>query len=207
MTCHQWKDTWVAHLYGELDEEERNQLTAHLDRCGSCRRRLEELAEARRRLHTDVPAVPSRPRSSILLRRNERFGWWSFAAGLACGALVFGLGFLAGSRGDRTAPAVSPAAREAASGDVDRLEQRLVSLEDRLERWTAATPERLATREQMESELQALERRFDRRRAEDVRFLIRSITDTELRTGTWIDETRRALTYLALQQDPRANER
>ena len=42
MVCKQWKDAWVAHLYGELEADDERQLTEHLTHCASCpsRRRI-----------------------------------------------------------------------------------------------------------------------------------------------------------------------
>jgi hypothetical protein len=52
-----------------------------------------------------------------------------------------------------------------------------------------------------------MKRRIDRERQDDLELLMRSLTASELRTGSWIDETREALQVIALRQDPRFSER
>ena len=55
--------------------------------------------------------------------------------------------------------------------------------------------------------LEGLERRVNRERAEDLEYVMRSLTAAEMRTGSWMDQTEDALTMLAMRQDPRFTER
>jgi hypothetical protein len=47
----------------------------------------------------------------------------------------------------------------------------------------------------------------DTRHSRDFEFLLKEITATELRTGTYIDETREELRWVAMRNDPRFTER
>ncbi|GAG06571.1 unnamed protein product, partial [marine sediment metagenome] len=46
--CKKFKKDFVAFLYGELKESERELLKAHLNVCPNCERELEELKEVRK---------------------------------------------------------------------------------------------------------------------------------------------------------------
>jgi hypothetical protein len=132
--------------------------------------------------------------------------------------LLFGAGFLAGPRWSarETAPAsgggASPATITALPTSAEptaEIVERLALLDARLSRCESATqsaadrPTAAAYREALEQ----FERRVNRERARDLEYVMRSLTASELRTGTWMDQTQEALTLLALKQDPRFGER
>lgn len=58
MTCRRFKRHLILELYDELSAKDRQKLSAHLDRCASCREELETTREALGRLDR-APAGPS----------------------------------------------------------------------------------------------------------------------------------------------------
>jgi hypothetical protein len=55
--------------------------------------------------------------------------------------------------------------------------------------------------------MRQLTRRNDVERAKDFQFLLDEITAAELRTGSYINDTRQALQVVAVKSDPRFKER
>jgi hypothetical protein len=227
MPCKQWKDEWVAQLYGELEAAEERALAAHLERCAACRTTLEELRASHALLQAASPEVPAAPRVVVLRPRPFWNSAWAFAAGAACALLLFGLGFVAGPRwtttGDdssqqlaQTDPNQLPASARptplddstpAVSEPSPELRDDLFAIEQRLARLEERPSEDVLTPAQLREELDHLERRFNQERVRDLEYVIRSLTASELRTGTWMDQTQDAITLLALRQDPRFDER
>ena len=153
---------------------------------------------------------------------------WAYAAGAACAMLLFAWGCWRGYRWPGAAsparaglgPAASaavPAARVAEPGAVspdalqarlDPLLQRIDTLEAGLAACGADRPDGAwLTRAQLQEEIARLERRADLKRARDFDFLLGEITATEMRTGTYLNETREALQMVAMRSDPRLTER
>lgn len=224
MSCKHWKEDWVARLYDELEPAEERLLEQHLADCEECARRLDELAASRRMLREACPEVPAAP--SVVVLRPRRFSGpaWAWAAGAACAMLVFALGLAAGRRlpgaaflggSEPAAPAAAtPAAGSAAlpqeflRARLDPLLQRIETLEASLAS-CSAEPEGEAglTRAQFEEEIARLERRADVKRARDFEFLLGEIGAAEMRTGTYLNQTREALQMVAMRTDPRLTER
>ncbi len=226
MACSEWNDEWVARLYDEMEPEQRGHLDAHLEHCSDCRETLAQLGHSRELLQQAAPDVPATPRVVVLQQRRVPWGGWAFAAGAACAAALFGLGFLArpsltpgppvaatrsaeGSTDSTDLPqALSPEDLALLSRQVRQFDARLAQLEGAPE--TAgrqATTDELLTRVQLRGELDHMQQQFDRERAKDLEFLLRAMTAAELRTGDQLDRTREALSYLAIRQDPRVSER
>jgi hypothetical protein len=226
MPCKQWNDDWIARLYGELDPAEERALDEHLERCAACRETLDGLGASRELLREAAPEVPATPRVVVLRPRPVWSTAWAFAAGAVCALLLFGLGFLAGPRWMSTGAAsgrqpaqvaLTPQAErteQPAVADVTptrsepdpELREDLFALRERLEQLEAQPPDAALTPDQFSAALDRLERRFQQERVRDLEYVIRSITASELRTGTWMDQTNEALTLLALRQDPRFSE-
>jgi hypothetical protein len=212
MACEHWKTDWVARVYDELDAEELRGMDAHLERCADCRATLDRLVSSRRLLHEASPRVPASPGVVVLEPRSSLPALWSFAAGAACALIVFGAAVALGPRlvrapveasGPPTLPAAVPgdqALRELRE-DVRAFEARLALLESPRE-----GRDGVLTEAQLQATLEQLERRFDRARSQDLDYLMRSITASEMRTGQWLDQTHDALNLLALRQDPRVSE-
>jgi len=193
MPCKQWRDEWVAHLYGELSSEERATIDSHLAGCPACSGTMRTLADSRRLLGESAPAVPAAPHV-VVLRPGSRWSpAWAFASGLAAATLVFFIGTLAVSQGPRPTQALQ--ARVAELEESPRPIQARPASSD------------VVTREQFDHELELVTRRFRRQRAEDLDYLARWLSASEQRTGTFMDRTQEAITYLALRGDPRLSER
>ena len=203
MTCDRWTGEIVAHLYGE--ESDGPELAAHLASCASCRARLEELREARGLLREGAPAVPRAPRVVLLASRPVR-SWTAFAGGALAASLVFALGALvalqfAGSRAAAVTPGASleqwKATQEAA------LRQELAQQWTRTEALVHGSARPGVTREELASELARYDADSARRQERERDYLLGEITASELRTGTRLGQTQRALQYVALANDPR----
>ncbi len=223
MPCTQWNDEWVAHLYGEVEPAERQAIDRHLAGCAACRATLSELQSSRDSLRGAAPEIAVEPRVLVLRPPPLASRGWAFAAGAACALLLFGAGFVAGPRWtNRTnsagsgppqggiEDAVAARAAEAAlpadftpvrdlRDALDTLEQRLTRIEGRNEGDPAVT-------QQCREAVGELERRVNRERARDLEYVVRSLTASELRTGTWMDQAHEALTLLALRHETSVDE-
>jgi len=222
MSCKQWNDEWVAHLYGELEPTEARRLTAHIESCAECRATFGGLRSSRELLAAAAPAVPSTPRVVVLRPRPIWSNAWTFAAGAACALILFGAGFVSGPRfmgngqpdGSLTAdnePVRQEITTQPAVDDSDSTEalrDELLAMQQRLDRLegTTAPPEGMTAAE-FQKELARVERRFNNERLRDLEYVVRSLTASEVRTGTWMDQTHEALTMLAMRQDGGFEER
>jgi hypothetical protein len=189
MGCKHWKNDWVARLYDELEPDEERRLVAHLEDCAECRATLEGLNSSRELLEEGAPRVPATPRVVVL---QSRWSWPSlgaFAAGAACAALVFGLGWFRGPAQNETL--------ELLKNDLFAMTERVRQLEGNRDVTPAA----------MRKELDNLERRLTRERVRDLEQVVLSFTAAERRTGNWMDQTDNRLVLLALRQDPSLRER
>ena len=227
MSCERWKPVLVAHLYDEIDAAERAALTEHLAGCADCRREMEELAVARERIREVELDVPSAPRLLVLSSRPRARLVLAFAAGVACALL---LGAAAGVAGYRLAGGGASAATGVASepvtasGDdairreVDRRWSALeAELKARADGTRPASPASQAvpartrdvaiTREQLETALSRFERRMNASRSSDIDYVLNQIAASEERTGFRIGETRQALRYVALANNPALSEK
>jgi hypothetical protein len=209
MQCKEWNDEWVSHLYGELDTAETARLEQHLLGCHSCKEQLEGLQLSREWIQQGEPDLPAVPCVVVLKPRPAWSTAWSFAAGAACALLLFGSGFMIAA--NRTASA-GPETLQAESQptadptEVAELRAELSSLRSRLDRVESAPATEAAQMASWEKELEQLEQRVQGERAKDLEYVMESLTATELRTGSWIDQTQDALTMLALRQDPNVRE-
>jgi len=190
MSCKEWREEWVAQLYDEVTDDERRVIEEQLSRCAPCRETMQELDASRRALAESVPPVPDSPRVVVLRPRRTWNPAWAFATGVVAATLVFLFGTLL------------------TSTDTQPLEQRIAQLEAAPAKKAAVDDEdAVMTRAQFDDELQRISRRQRRERAEDLDYLLRYLEASEQRTGTFMDNTQEALTYLALRGDPRVRER
>ena len=216
MACKLWKDDWVAHLYGELEPAEESVLVGHLEGCAACRETLNGLKTSRLLLQDAAPPIPATPRVVVLQPRSSWSPIRSFAAGVACAVLVFGLGLFAGplllddaTQSDRVTSSepvrnVEPETVPPTDETLQDLKNDFFAMNERLARLEGG---RRVTRIDLRKELDNLERRLNRERVRDLELVVQSFTAAELRTGSWMDQTDNRLTMLALRQDPRFSER
>ncbi len=204
MSCNAWKDDWVAHLYGELQADEEQELLRHLQDCSICRQSMDDLAEARRLL-AGTPAVPE-----VSWARSTQAAAWSwrtvgaFAAGVACAALCFGMG-LVGAGYLNTPTESIPTASVVPTDDIEELRRTVQVLTARLAE--VEEQDSGATLTDVQREISAAEKRFNRERGRDLEYLMQTMTASELRTASWKDRTNETLQLIALRQDPRFSER
>jgi hypothetical protein len=212
MACHAWNPEWIGSIYDEVAPEERRALDAHVAGCADCRERLELVAATRQTLRASAPDVPAAPRV-LVITRAPAGAWRTLALGAALAAASIAAGVLVGARWlpapalsatptdvARTTPAVDVTDDDLgrATAAIDRLSQRIAALETRSPAERAATGGISET--QLRAELDALARRLARDRDRDVEYLLQAIAASEIRTGTWMDETRGALNYIARNQ-------
>jgi hypothetical protein len=225
MACKQWKDEWVAWLYDELEPRELAECDTHLAACEDCRRTVEQLDASRRMLRECEPPLPSSPRLVVLQPRRPWHSAWTFAAGAACALLAFAIGLFAAPRIGGAFPLeqVGPIESTARTGEasvasisreLERLQELQAGFERRVSRLEESPGSALQTdggnrltRAQLEDELRRMERQFNREREQDLEAVMRSMTASEMRTGSFMDETRSAIQVLALRQDPRFHEK
>jgi len=224
MACEHWNPVWVARLYDELDPEEERRASEHVARCADCRKTLEQLAASRRMLHDSAPDVPAAPRVVVLPPTRSTQPGWAFAAGIGLAASLFVGGWLLGVGGGTAAVDGAAATGIATVEELrsrpthDEMQEALeaqrrsfeIQLTELRRAVTAPEPEVLAasmTPDQLDAALRRLERKITLERARDFEFLVGEIAATERRAGTWVDETRNALRYVALQSDGRLSER
>ena len=227
MPCKQWNDEWVAHLYGELNPADEQVLERHLETCAPCRSTFEELSASRRLLQEAAPVVPATPRVVVLRPRPLWANAWAFAAGATCALILFGAGFWAGPYfSTQATPGVEPTARMEQPAPIENLarpashdesEKRdeftksirsdLLALEQRLAQLEGHSAPQGVDPQDFQQAINGLQRRFNRERAEDLEYVMRSLTAAELRTGSWMDQTQDAINVLAMRQDPRFAER
>lgn len=206
MACEDWKERLIAELYGEISEDERRAVRAHLERCDACRLELEELTAARAALRAADLPVPAAPRM-VLFPLARRRAVLPFAAGFAAAALL-GIGLAGGWVLHRPAPApqvagLSETDRQAIDALVQtRMAEQRVAFERAL---SARDVSSGLTRDEIAELLTASERRVDQRRATDMRYLLGEIGASEMRAGASIGETQRALQYVALANNPDAS--
>ena len=225
MPCSYDQNLLLEHAYGEIEPAEVEGLTAHLEGCGECRRRLEEISWARRLLREAEPVVPSAPRVVVLARTSMWSLTWAFAAGLACAALLVSVSLRVGwtqSIAEENAniragkiplrqeaaaafPGAGPDLNEPWRGSVRALiDQSLARERSEIKAWLVNQERRpVVTKEELEAALARLGRRFDGRRASDLDLVLQEISAMEDRTGRRIGQTREALKYVALASDPK----
>ena len=98
---------WISHMQdGELEPERREQVLAHVARCGECRGFLESLDTARQQLDTaiqnlDTATLDERFFEALARERGKKTRWWRMSirvplpvAAAAVAALVIALALL-----------------------------------------------------------------------------------------------------------------
>ena len=215
MGCHNWNDEWVAELYDELDAAESERLQLHLEECVECRTTLDGLAATRSELQRNAGDVPLAPRVVLLPSRPVRPPVWAFAAGLAFALILVSGGIFAGRQIQRVSgtsaeqPAFTMTEVEAALARLrEEIDQRLSAMEDgRTETAVSKTEPSAMSRDDLETELAGLRRQLEQSQARDFEFLLREINATEARAGSWANETRQALQYVMLANNPGITDR
>ena len=225
MACKKWKDEWVAKLYDELEPRELGECDEHLAVCEDCRGTIEQLDASRRMLRECEAPLPASPRLVVLQPRRPWHSAWTFAAGAACALLAFAVGLFAAPRIGDAVPVeqvgtIASTGQEgeasvaSISRELERLRQLQSGFDQRVSRLEESPGPALQadggnrlTRTQLDDELRRFEGRFNREREQDLEAVMRSMTASEMRNGSFMDETRSAIQVLALRQDPRFHEK
>lgn len=215
MECKEWKEMMVAELYGELNPGDKALLDRHLSGCDHCRRELDELEAGRQILQEAEPLVPAAPRVVVLPSPATRIrSWWSFAAGFAAASLLLAAGLVTGwtmagnTFGDR------PASPQAINTDLlpaglvyqEDLDAALRSNREQLHGGFAEPLPDTLSRQYLDNRLTTLASNMDQRRRDDLQFLLEQILASEMRSGVAIDETQKAVRYLAVANNPGMSE-
>ncbi|MBI4259614.1 MAG: zf-HC2 domain-containing protein [Actinobacteria bacterium] len=110
--CRRWRPSLGAYVLGQLGEDERIAVQAHLDACSGCRAEAAELGTVARLLPSADPSRIERapaPRPDLAdrvldrvgqARRERTRGWLPRAAATAAAVLAFAAGLFLGLRGD-----------------------------------------------------------------------------------------------------------
>ena len=211
MACEEWIPLWMARMYGEATDEEAEAVERHLRDCAACRNDYETILATRQIVSVHAPQAPPAPRVMVLSPRGRMRPALAFAAGVAVTALVAVISFRLGA--ERSAPvAVRPpvdtnpvVASVPTQGDVADWARQAVDA--RLDEWSRSRKEvptatRPVTREEIDSSLAALSRRVETDRRSDLDFLMARIAASDQRTEGWMDDTQRALQYVAYSSNP-----
>ncbi len=211
--CEAFKELLVARLYDELDADDARRLESHLGDCGVCREELVRLGAARELLRHAEPELPVSPRVVLLAPRPFRRPMWAFAAGFACALLVLAAGLGAGwtLRGAGESGASGQVAAGLTRADVEglireqeaRLARRLEPAPSGAKPSSPAALEAAVTKKDLDDAFSRFEKKVDGRRAADLGYVLDAITSSELRSSARIGQTRDALRYVALANDPR----
>lgn len=207
MACDLFQSRLAALVYDDLSSEDRAAVQAHLAICSACSRSLARLSATRAILADAAPSMPRAPRLVVLAPRRAAPAWASFAAGIVAAALVGTGAYALGSR-HRTAAPPEISAPMAAAFDADRARE-IARDETRrqLEAMGAQVPVPATsaggvTRADLRAELAGFEQRLQRERAQDVGFVLDQIAASETRSRDRIGDTRKALRYVALSNNP-----
>ena len=211
--CEALKELLVARLYDELDPDDARRLESHLGECAVCRDELVRLGAARELLRQAEPELPMSPRVVLLTPRPFRRPMWAFAAGFACAVLVLAAGLGAGwtLRGAGESGALGQVAAGLTRADVEglireqeaRLARRLEPAPSGAQTSSQVTLAAAVTKKDLDEAFSRFERKVDGRRAADLGYVLDAITSSELRSSARIGQTRDALRYVALANDPR----
>ncbi len=220
MACAGQEERIVADLYGELPHDEREEFARHLAACETCRCERQELEAVRSYVQEARPAVPATPRVVVLRPRPARLPSLAIAASLAAVGMLAGVALSWSYQAKRaTELAAQAGATGAANVDLallptrsqleEIMDAKLAQFRDEQQRAaerTVAQPA-LLTRSELDDRLSRMERKIDRTRSDDVRYLLGEMEGVENRTGMRLGQTQEAIRYLALASDPRISER
>ncbi len=121
--------------------------------------------------------------------------------------MLFAVGVMAGQFYRTPATPADLASRALTIDDLNEFSERQQALEARFASLEGSVPQGGMTRPQVEAALRQMERRLELQQARSTRFLLEEIDATEFRAGRWVDETRQAIQFVAMQNDPRFSER
>jgi len=216
--CAGFQEALVEAAYGELSGAAADALAAHVAECKACRDESDSLGATRRSLRAALAAPSHDPLATLILLPRERRTtrrWPRLAAAAALLALV-ALAFsraevsvgaggttvsfeLRGKTGtppeiEADSAAVLAALRELRARDREAREQLPKALAEELDRRS------VAIRASQDAALARLVDEIDRRRAQDLGFVLSQMGSLEQRTGVEMARTQQLLQYAMLAQ-------
>jgi len=216
--CAGFQEALVEAAYGELSGAAADALAAHLAECKACRDESDSLGATRRSLRAALAAPSHDPLATLILLPRERRTtrrWPRLAAAAALLALV-ALAFsraevsvgaggttvsfeLRGKTGtppeiEADSAAVLAALRELRARDREAREELPKALAEELDRRS------VAIRASQDAALARLVDEIDRRRAQDLGFVLSQMGSLEQRTGVEMARTQQLLQYAMLAQ-------
>lgn len=207
MACEAWIPRIVSRLYGEAAPDESARVDAHLASCEACRNEYDALLATRRLLAVHREAIPAAPRVVVLGAPSRMRPSLAFAAGILLAGLVSVVSFRIGAEGaDGPPPPPAVVATSALAPETIESAAR-TAVDRRLDEWLAAraTPaaaEPPMTRAELDAAFERLASRLESDRRDDLDFLMARIAASDQRTEGWMDQTQRALQYVAYGSTP-----
>ena len=219
--CAGFQEALVEAAYGELSGAAADALAAHLAECKACRDESDSLGATRRSLRAALAAPSHDPLATLILLPRERRTtrrWPRLAAAAALLALpaLVALAFsraevsvgaggttvsfeLRGKTGtppeiEADSAAVLAALRELRARDREAREELPKALAEELDRRS------VAIRASQDAALARLVDEIDRRRAQDLGFVLSQMGSLEQRTGVEMARTQQLLQYAMLAQ-------
>jgi len=180
MSCTEWKDEWVAWIYGELDPAAEGVVREHLESCSTCRESMRQLESSRQMLRESASPVPVAPRVVVLEPKRFRRPTWAFAGGFLAAAALFAFGLVTSPV--LLGPPSDPGASAALEARLARVERQSTELATAQQSWvqTASTG---VTQQELDASIDQALHRIEVGRARDFDFLLGEITAVEFRTG------------------------
>jgi hypothetical protein len=216
--CAAFQEALVEAAYGEISGNAADALAAHLVGCSSCREESDSLRATRRSLRAAL-AAPSQDASGTLIilpRERATFRWPRLAAAAAILALLavaltradvsVGAGGTTISFRLRNADPGAPSANEVEAAAVlaalRDLRERDRQAREALPKAVAEELDRrsVALRASQDAALARLVDEIDRRRAQDLGFVLNQMGSLEQRTGVEMARTQQWLQYAVLAQ-------
>ena len=207
--CETFRDGMMEVLYGEASADERRRWERHATDCGACRAELSDLQDVRAGIESARPAEPAAGPAPVLVLRPSVPLFHRAALLAAAGALVavaaVGLFRLERVAGPGADPRSSAANVEALIGAVQELARRgegeraelVGALREELgrrdEAWRAAERHALA----------GILEEFDRRRQQDLSYVMSQLGSLERRTGQEVARTNQMLQMAMLERGAR----
>jgi hypothetical protein len=205
MACEAWIPRILSRLYAESDTNETALVDAHLAACEGCRREHDSLLATRRLLASSREEIPPAPRVVVLGTPARVRPALAFAAGVFLAGLVAVVSFRMGAS-VAVAPPPTALATSAPAGETLETAAR-TAVDRKLDEWLASreTPvstERPMTRAELDAALERFATRLEIDRRDDLDFLMARIAASDQRTEGWMDQTQRALQYVAYGSTP-----
>ena len=216
LECNSMRERIVEEIYEEISSADRARLETHLAACASCRREIDRLREARAALREGRPEVPAPVPSRVIVLGRPPAGRLARATRLAAAAVIVALALLSlfqarftrGPEGAAISFGPSSPTAEPNTTNVAAVREEIRTAVDALREGSAADYEILAAafgaeldrRDAVQARAEEasfswLVDEIDRRRQQDLAFLLARIGTLEYRTGQEVARANQLLEY------------